>query len=115
MTQIGLPFFVFFFVLLFSAAKVILRLKTSEKHIMQPQICICSNERKTLLQQNRPSYSRSSSIVTAVVYGSKFCATSSLLVERCFTSTETIRLIRDGSPGRPPRLSHSSLALRPCK
>ena len=24
----------------------------------------------------------------------------------CFTSTETIRLIRDGSPGRPSRLSH---------
>ena len=30
------------------------------------------------------------------------------VVECCFTSTETIRLIRDGSPGRPPRLSHSS-------
>ena len=30
-------------------------------------------------------------------------------VQCCFTSTETIRLIRDeGSPGRPPRLSHSS-------
>ena len=25
-----------------------------------------------------------------------------------FTSTETIRLVRTGSPGRPPRLSHSS-------
>ena len=34
-----------------------------------------------------------------------------LVVECCFTSTETIRLIRDGSPGRPPRLSHSSWAL----
>ena len=31
-------------------------------------------------------------------------------VQCCFTSTETIRLIRDGSPGRPPRLSHSSWA-----
>ena len=30
------------------------------------------------------------------------------LVECCFTSTETVRLIRVGSPGRPPRLSHSS-------
>ena len=29
-------------------------------------------------------------------------------VQCCFTSTETIRLIRTGSPGRPPRLSHSS-------
>ena len=29
-------------------------------------------------------------------------------VECCFTSTETTRLIRTGSPGRPPRLSHSS-------
>ena len=26
----------------------------------------------------------------------------------CFTSKETIRTIRDGSPGRPPRFSHSS-------
>ena len=89
--------------LLFSAANVILRLQTSGKYIMH-----CSNERKTLQQQNRPSCSRSSSIVTVVVYGSKLCATSSLLVECCFTSTETTRLIRDGSPGRPPRPSHSS-------
>ena len=33
------------------------------------------------------------------------------MVQCCFTSTETIRLIRTGSPGRPPRLSHSSLTL----
>ena len=33
------------------------------------------------------------------------------MVQCCFTSTETIRLIRDGSPGRPPPLSHSSWAL----
>ena len=31
------------------------------------------------------------------------------LVQCSFTSTETIRTTRDtGSPGRPPRLSHSS-------
>ena len=30
------------------------------------------------------------------------------MVQSCFTSTETIRLIRTGSPERPPRLSHSS-------
>ena len=30
------------------------------------------------------------------------------MVQCCFTSTETIRLIRTESPGRPPRLSHSS-------
>ena len=35
------------------------------------------------------------------------------MVQCCFTSTETIRLIGDWSPGRPPRLSHSSRALRP--
>ena len=35
------------------------------------------------------------------------------MVQCCFTSSETIRLIRDGSPGWPPRLSHSSGALRP--
>ena len=29
-------------------------------------------------------------------------------VQCCFTSTETVRLIRAGCPGRPPRLSHSS-------
>ena len=29
------------------------------------------------------------------------------MVQCCFTSTETIRLIRTGSPGRPPLLSHS--------
>ena len=33
-----------------------------------------------------------------------------LLSRCCFTSTETVRLIRDGSPRRPPRLSHSSWA-----
>ena len=30
------------------------------------------------------------------------------MVQYCFTSTKTIRLIRTESPGRPPRLSHSS-------
>ena len=30
------------------------------------------------------------------------------MVQCCFTSTETIRLIRTESPGRPSRLSHSS-------
>ena len=34
-----------------------------------------------------------------------------LLIQCCFASTETMRLIRDGSPGRPPRLSHSSWTL----
>ena len=29
-------------------------------------------------------------------------------VQCCFTSTETVRLIRTENPGRPPRLSHSS-------
>ena len=32
-------------------------------------------------------------------------------VQRCFTSTETIRLIRMGSPRWPPQLSHSSWTL----
>ena len=32
-------------------------------------------------------------------------------VQCCFTSTETVRLIRTESPGRPPRLSHSSWKL----
>ena len=36
----------------------------------------------------------------------------SLFFQCCFTSTKTIRLIRDGSPGRPPQLSHSSFAPR---
>ena len=30
------------------------------------------------------------------------------MVQCCFASTETVRLIRTDSPGRPPRLSHSS-------
>ena len=30
------------------------------------------------------------------------------MVQCCFTSTETVRVIRTGGPGRPPRLSHSS-------
>ena len=30
------------------------------------------------------------------------------IVQYCFTSTEPIRLVRTESPGRPPRLSHSS-------
>ena len=30
------------------------------------------------------------------------------MVQYCFTSTETRRLVRTDSPGRPPRLSHSS-------
>ena len=33
------------------------------------------------------------------------------MVQYCFTSTETIMLFRTESPGRPPRLSHSSLTL----
>ena len=31
------------------------------------------------------------------------------MVQCCFTSTETVRLIKTESPGRSPRLSHSSL------
>ena len=34
------------------------------------------------------------------------------MVQCCFTSTETVRLIRTESPGRPPRLSHCSLTLK---
>jgi len=30
------------------------------------------------------------------------------MVQYCFTFTETMRLVRTDSPGRPPRLSHSS-------
>ena len=33
------------------------------------------------------------------------------MVQCCFTSTETVRLIRPECPGRPPRLSHSSWTL----
>ena len=33
------------------------------------------------------------------------------MVQCCFTSTETVRLIRTESPGRPPQLSHSSWML----
>ena len=33
------------------------------------------------------------------------------MVQCCFTSTETIMLIRTGSLGQPPRLSHSSWTL----
>ena len=33
------------------------------------------------------------------------------MVQCCFTSTETLKLIRTESPGRPPRLSHSSWTL----
>ena len=29
-------------------------------------------------------------------------------VQCCFTSTETVRTVRDGGPGRPPPLSHIS-------
>ena len=35
------------------------------------------------------------------------------MVQCCFTSTETVRLIRRESAGRPPRLSHSSWTLKP--
>ena len=34
------------------------------------------------------------------------------MVQYSFTSTETKRLVRTDSPGRPPRLSHSSSAMR---
>ena len=33
------------------------------------------------------------------------------MAQCCFTSTETVRLIRTGSPGWPPQLSHSSWTL----
>ena len=33
------------------------------------------------------------------------------MVQCCFTSTKNIRLVRMGSPGQPPRLSHSSSTL----
>ena len=36
------------------------------------------------------------------------------MVQCCFTSMETIRLIRTGSRGQPPRLSHSSWTLILC-
>ena len=36
------------------------------------------------------------------------CDQCKCMVQCCFTSIETIRLVRTGSPRRPPRLSHSS-------
>ena len=36
------------------------------------------------------------------------CDQCGCMVQCYFTSTETVRLIRTRSPGRPPRLSHSS-------
>ena len=36
------------------------------------------------------------------------------MVQYSFTSTETRRLVRTDSPGRPPRLSHSSWAMTFC-
>ena len=45
---------------------------------------------------------------TATSTFTQLLSSESWLVECCFTSTETIRLIRTGSPGRPPRPSHSS-------
>ena len=36
------------------------------------------------------------------------CGQCVCTVQCCFTSTETVRLVRTESPGRPPRLSHSS-------
>ena len=39
------------------------------------------------------------------------CEQCVCMVQCCFTSTETIRFIRTGSPGRPPRLSRSSWTL----
>ena len=41
-----------------------------------------------------------SSVLTVLLVG--------LILKCCFMSIETVRLIRDGSPGRPLRLSHSS-------
>ena len=32
------------------------------------------------------------------------------MVQCCYTSTETVRLIKMESPGQPPRLSHSGLS-----
>ena len=45
---------------------------------------------------------------TYCVYSAR--CTHLLLLKCCFTSIN-LRLIRDGSPGQPPRLSHSSWAL----
>ena len=43
-----------------------------------------------------------------------FCGWGShLQVQCCFTSIETVGLLGTGSPGRPPRLSHTSSALEP--
>ena len=37
------------------------------------------------------------------------------MVQYSFTSTETRSLVRTDSPGRPPRLSHSSWTMAPCR
>ena len=37
------------------------------------------------------------------------------MVQYCFTSTETRRLVRTASPGRPPRLPHSSRTMSSAK
>jgi len=36
------------------------------------------------------------------------------MVQCCFTSTETMKLVRTDSPGRAPRLSHSSWTIHCC-
>ena len=52
----------------------------------------------------------SSSRMSVDILGTN-CDQCRSMVHCCFTSTETVRLIRTENPGQPPRLSHSSWTL----
>ena len=56
-------------------------------------------------------WSRASCPRMSVVTLGTNCDQCRSMVQCCFTSTETVRLIRMESPGRPPQLSHSPWTL----
>ena len=47
-------------------------------------------------------------VVVAVVVVVVVVLSSPSSLSWCFTTIKTTRLVRDGIPGRPPRLSHTS-------
>ena len=75
--------------------------------------CMSAIVKKSKKDKNNPQWCRASCPRMSVDILGTNCDQFRSMVQCCFTSTETIRLIRTESAGRPPRLPHSSWTLAP--
>ena len=100
-----IKWYFFFFWFCFASTETIRTIRDGEARTATPIFTHLLNS-----ERNRWWRRASCPRMSADILGTN-CDQCVSMVQCCFTSTETVRLIRTGSPGRPPRLSHSCWTL----